>query len=200
MIESYKKVISKEELSEYPLGGYRGVIELIETIDAVDAAVLEIRQETIIGIDTETKPMFKRGQKHAVALLQVATQAKVYLFRLNKIGLPQNLAEVMADAKIRKVGIALKDDFVALRSRTTFEPNHVVDLNTLCQENGFTSIGAKKLAALILGFRISKRQQTSNWEAETLSQAQMEYAATDAWICREIILKLKPTNGHGRIF
>lgn len=200
MIDSYKKVITKEELSEFPQGGYKGEIVLIETLEQVESVVVEIRSERLIGIDTETKPMFKRGQKHEVALLQLATAEKVYLFRLNSIGLPLTISDILGDKNVRKIGIALHDDFIALKRRTTFQPANVVDLNTLCKEMGFTSVGAKKLAALILGFRISKRQQTSNWEAETLTQAQIEYAATDAWICREIGLKIKPTNGHGRIF
>lgn len=200
MTNSFKTEITREELNEYPLQGYEGQIELIEDIDKVDDAVEEIKGENLLGVDTETKPMFKRGQFHEVALLQIATSKKVYLFRLCKIGLPECLTEILSDDNITKVGIAFKDDVTALRKLQDFQPAAIVDLNNFCREMGFVSVGAKKLAALILGFRISKRQQTSNWEADTLSQAQLDYAATDAWICREISKKLPPpANGNGQL-
>lgn len=187
----YKKVISKEELNLLELNKYSGEIYLVETNDAFKKAVLEIGKSTLIGIDTETKPSFKKGVINSVALLQIATEKKVYIFRLNKVQMNSELASILANKNITKVGIAIHDDLKDLKKIHHFNEENVVDLNILAPKLGFESIGAKKLTALVLGFRISKRQQVSNWEAVELSKAQIDYAATDAWICREIYLRLK---------
>jgi len=185
-----KKSISKEELQDYPISRYKGRIEIIDHHSKISAAIYSIRAEQMVGIDTETRPVFKKGAYNHVALLQVATSNAVYLFRLNKIGLPLILCEFLHDNAILKAGIAFHDDIIDLQRLGNFDAMNILDLNDYCHKLGFESSGAKKLSALILGFRISKRQQTSNWEVDRLSPAQLEYAATDAWICREIYMKL----------
>ncbi|MFQ3269691.1 MAG: ribonuclease D, partial [Flavobacteriales bacterium] len=150
----------------------------------------EIEQCAIIGIDTETKPSFKKGMMNTVALLQIATDKKAYIVRLKKVKMSQRLADIFANEAIKKIGIAIFDDLKDLKKIIPFSDKSVIDLNLLAPKLGFESIGAKKLSALVLGIRISKRQQVTNWELEKLSQAQIDYAATDAWICREIYLRL----------
>jgi len=186
----FKKSITKEELEEVSAGHYEGKIVVIEQKEKIIEAMNIVRQCAVCGFDTESLPSFKKGETHGVALLQIATQEVVFLIRLNKTGLTSDIVRFFEDPKICKVGIALRDDMQRLNKLHPIAPKNMIDLNEYCPKLGFESIGAKKLAALILGFRISKGQQTSNWELPTLSQAQQIYAATDAWICREIYLKL----------
>jgi ribonuclease D len=186
----YKKHITKEEVSTLELGKYSGEIVLIDSDKALVQACEEIRKCPLIGIDTETKPSFKKGQTNSVALLQIATDIKAYIIRLKLVSMTKELASIFSDENIVKVGIAVRDDLKDLKKLQFFEEKSTIDLNVFAPKLGFESIGAKKLSALVLGFRISKRQQVSNWELNKLSLAQIEYAATDAWICREIYLKL----------
>lgn len=187
---NYKKVITKEDINLLELDKYNGEIILIDTEDALAKACIEIAKSAIIGIDTETKPSFKKGIINTVALLQIATDKKAYIIRLKKVKMSAQLVAIFSNKEIKKIGIAVFDDLKDLKKLHPFKDESVVDLNLLAPKLGFESIGAKKLSALVLGIRISKRQQVSNWEAQKLSQAQIDYAATDAWICREIYLKL----------
>ncbi len=189
-IDNFKKVISKEEIALLELDKYSGEIILVESPAHLDRVCSELRDCSLIGIDTETKPAFKKGQSNPVALLQLATDKKVYIIRLLKTGISVQLASIFSSTKIIKVGIAVRDDFKDLKKMYPFEEKEVVDLNVWAPKLGFESIGAKKLSALVLGIRISKKQQISNWEAKELSAAQLDYAATDAWVCREIYLRL----------
>jgi ribonuclease D len=182
--------ISKEEIIDFPLEKYTGEIVLIQKRSHAEKAIAEIKQCDIIGMDTETRPAFKRGVSYPVSLIQLATDKKVYLFRLLKTGPLQGIADILEDKSKTKIGVAPGDDMKDLNKSIRFKPQNIIDLNKLALQNGFESIGAKKLSALVLGFRISKAQQVSNWEAEKLTHAQIDYAATDAWICREIYLKL----------
>ena len=188
--EQYKKSIAKEDINLLELDKYNGETILVNTDAELEKACTEIEKCTIIGIDTETKPSFKKGQMNTVALLQIATDKKAYIVRLKKVKMSQRLADIFANEAIKKIGIAIFDDLKDLKKIIPFTDKSVVDLNLLAPKLGFESIGAKKLSALVLGIRISKRQQVSNWELEKLSQAQIDYAATDAWICREIYLRL----------
>lgn len=183
--------ITKIEVNELPLGRYEGEIIIVDSaIDMADA-IDAINNENIIGIDTETKPTFTKGISNKTALIQIATKSKVYLFRLNKTGMPYALTQILANPKIQKIGIAILQDMKELSDQyRPFRHANVIDLNVLCKTLNFANIGARNLSAMILGFRISKRQQTSNWELKVLSEAQLRYAATDAWVCREIYLKL----------
>lgn len=190
-ISKFKKVISKEEIALLELGKYSGEIILVESSSHLDRVCTELSKCSLIGIDTETKPTFKKGQLNPVALLQMATDKKVYVIRLLKTSLTDQLASIFSSTKIIKVGIAVRDDLKDLKKMYPFEEKNIVDLNILAPELGFESIGAKKLSALVLGIRISKKQQVSNWEAKELTTAQIDYAATDAWICREIYLRLQ---------
>ena len=183
--------ISKEELEAMPIKAYEGNVVLIDHYSIVDSAAALIIKESIIGVDCESKPSFKKGEHHSVSLIQIATSDHVFLFRINKSGFSSSLIEILENKEIIKAGIDLHHDMVNLQKIKEFSPKSIVDLNALAKEKGFLNTGAKKLSALLLGFRISKRMQTTNWEAAVLNEKQIKYAATDAWISREVYLKLR---------
>lgn len=187
---SFRATISKEEVSELPVQKFSGDIFYIDTLEKFESIISDLEKETILGFDTETKPTFKKGKLNDVSLLQLSSSTKAYLFRLNRIGLPKSLASILADENVKKIGVAIHDDISCLRKLTDFEPGSFIDLQQFVKDYGIIDNGLKKLTANILGFKISKRQQTSNWEADVLAQPQVEYAATDAWVCCEIFNKL----------
>jgi len=183
--------ISDEELNSYVCRSFGGEIVLVDTPDKLMEILPELRRIRTFGFDTETRPAFRKGQKNKVALLQLSTSTKAFLFRLNTLGLPHGLAEILSDKDTIKAGVAIHDDIKFLQSRRNFTPAGFIDLQSVAVENGIKNLGLKKLAAIFLGFRISKKQQVTDWEAETLSEAQLIYAATDAWICHEIYGKIR---------
>ena len=190
MTGQYNETINDDELKKLPLLQFEGEVTLIDDIPKFRQAIDEISRCRILGFDTETKPSFKKGRRYKVSLLQLADERHAWLFRLNMIGLPEELARLLEDEKITKVGVAIHDDIKALQSLAPFEPDGFLDLQTVVRDHGITQLGLKKLSALILGYRISKSQQTSNWEATALTGPQQIYAATDAWVCRQIYLAL----------
>ncbi len=186
------KEISKEALKDFEIKHYEGPIVVVEDAKAITTVVRELQGYEMLGFDTESKPQFKKGKPNNIALLQFATPKEVYLVRVNKTGFPGPLVQFFNDYPGKICGIGLDDDWREIRrAGIEIHPKDVVDLNKMARKKGFESIGAKKLSALLLGFTISKRQQISNWEAQALSEAQIYYAATDAWICRDIYKKLK---------
>lgn len=187
----FKKEITVDEINNLELKKYSGKVLVIDSKKLIKNSCEEIKKNNIIGIDTETKPSFEKGIKNRVSLIQIATVKNVYLFRINKIEFPDELLDIFSDITIIKVGIAIHDDVRDLKRIKNFKDRSFIDLNNLAKDYGFISIGAKKLSALILGIRISKKQQLSNWETDRLSTKQIDYAATDAWICREIFIKIK---------
>jgi ribonuclease D len=182
--------ITPEELNELPIGGWEGETILIDKPEDVAAAIQAISKETIIGIDTETRPAFKKGVVYKISLIQIATRDCVYLFRINLVGLSSGLIKIFESEEIMKVGIDLHYDINHLQHSKRFTARNVIELNSYCKQKGFLVMGLRKLSAIILGIRISKRQQTSNWEAETYTPAQIKYAATDAWACRALFVRL----------
>ena len=186
-----KLEISKAEVNLLPLWRYEGTVVMLKTAADFEAAAARLSTVTVIGIDTETRPTFRKGVPgRPVALLQLGLPDIVYLLRLNNDGLPDGIRAILEDPAIAKIGIGTRDDVRELQRDFDCVLKGVVDLNTVCRNLGYKSIGARKLTALILGKRISKSQQTSNWENRTLTPAQIAYAATDAWICQEIYGKL----------
>ncbi|MFT5682228.1 MAG: ribonuclease D [Myxococcota bacterium] len=190
-----KLEISKTEVNLLPLWRYEGEVIQPTTDAGFAEAAARLAAATVIGIDTETRPTFRKGvPARPVALIQLALPDVVYLIRLNNHGLPDGIRAVLGDASIKKIGIGTRDDVRELKRDFNCELRGVVDLNSLCKGLGYKSIGARKLTALILGKRISKSQQTSNWENPELTRAQVGYAATDAWICQAMYAKL-PKSG-----
>jgi ribonuclease D len=182
--------ISKAQIHELPVEKFEGKIYVIDTIDKI--AMLEniIHNIKIFGIDTETKPSFKKGRINNTALVQIADSDKAFLFRINLTGIPDILAEILENNKITKVGVALRHDLISLQKIRNFTPGGFIDLQQYVEQYGIRDKGLRKLTANILGLRLIKGQQTSNWESKALSRAQLEYAATDAWVCYEMYNKL----------
>jgi ribonuclease D len=187
---SFKPNITNEEISALPVRSFAGEIFYIDTYENYLKVVRFLQNQSVLGFDTETKPSFKKGKTNGVSLLQLSTSDKAFLFRLNKIGLPEEIKQIMASEKVMKIGVAIHDDISSLRKIGDFQPAGFIDLQQFVKNYGIEDNGLKKLVAIILGFKISKRQQTSNWEADTLAQPQIEYAATDAWVCFEIYNRL----------
>ena len=156
-----------------------------------ESALCYLRKQKVIGFDTESRPSFSPDQPHyGTSLLQLSGPQRAYLFRVKKMGIPRKLRGVLSSPKIIKVGAAVADDIRGLQRIEAFDARSFVDLQKIGWEYGIKDKSVKKMTAIILGFRISKTQQLSNWEAVTLSEAQKRYAATDAWVCREMYLKL----------
>jgi ribonuclease D len=188
-----RKSISNDELIELPLSSFEGDIHVIEKTEDVDNAIKYLSNELIIGFDTETKPAFKKGQVFPVSLLQLATADQAFLFRINKIGLPAGLVKILASPKILKVGVAIHDDIKILQRIVHFKPSGFIELQHLVKDYGIENYSLKKLSAIVLGFRISKSQRLTNWDADELSQQQLIYGATDAWVSAEIYKQLLRT-------
>jgi ribonuclease D len=150
-----------------------------------------LREERIVGLDTETRPAFRKGESHLPCLVQVATARAVYLFQLRRSEVFPVLAELLGDPRIVKAGISLKDDLRALKQVFAFSEQNMLDLGTVARSNGFGQTGVRNLAGILLGTRIPKGTKTSNWAAPQLSPVQITYAATDAWACRELYLRFE---------
>lgn len=191
----YKESITPKELESFPLAKFKGEITLVEALDKdYYDAVGYLSNQKIVGFDTETKPCFTANtKKHSVALLQLSGKERVFLFRLHNLGLPKELAKILSSSKVHKVGAAIHDDIKALQELTRFSPKGFVDLQSIVINWGITEKSVRKLAGIILGVRVSKSQQLSNWEAPELSLAQLNYAAVDAWVCQKMYLKLLST-------
>ena len=188
----YKISVSPEEIGALELAAFPGTIEVIEADgEAFHRALRYLKRQRVLGFDTETRPTFSPEQHaNGTALLQLSGSGKAFLFRLQKLGLPRPLASILANPSITKVGAATLDDVRGLQKLTKFAPKGFVDLQNMVWEYGIRDKSVKKMTAIILGVKISKAQQLSNWEAEHLSESQQRYAATDAWVCREMYLKL----------
>ncbi|NOS90488.1 MAG: 3'-5' exonuclease domain-containing protein 2 [Cyclobacteriaceae bacterium] len=189
-IPIHKTNISNEEINALPLGAFEGKVVVITKDSKLDAALDEINEHRVVGFDTETKPVFVRGHSNLVALMQIALPHKVFLIRLSEMKLQGGLVDFLQNDKILKAGVALRDDIKGLQKLHPYEPGGFVELAEMSKAAGLQVESVKKLAALVLGFRISKSAQTSNWEAETLNEKQISYAATDAWVCLEVYNKL----------
>lgn len=186
----FEKKITKLEINELPLFRYEGKVVIAATEKQIDKAIFEIEKYDLVGIDTESKPTFRKGEFNHVALVQIAVPEKVYLLRIHQAGITNTLKRFLSNDLITKIGIALDDDIIALNKKRSFEPKGFKDLNLIAPSLGIENIGARNLTALLLKTRISKNQQVSNWENPILTTPQIKYAATDAWICLEIYNKL----------
>ncbi len=181
--------ISKAEINELPLIAWEGRIEVLNTVEEMTPVVEQLLNETHLGFDTETRPTFKKGEYYPPALIQLCTADCVYLFRINKIETLAPLLPILTAPDILKTGVAIKDDVKELRAMEAFEPAGFVEIAEITHKLGYQNRGLRPLAALFLGGRISKAAQVSNWARNELDDKQIRYAATDAWISREIYRK-----------
>ena len=186
-MKQIRNTITKAEIAQMPKVFFEGRIFVVYTEEDAEKAVSYLKTQTIVGVDTETRPSFKRGLTHKVALLQIATSDTCFLFRLNRIGMPESLQEFLA-GDVLKIGLSLKDDFMMLRRRKDVhaEEGNWIELQDYVGRFGIEDRSLQKIYANLFGQKISKSQRLSNWEAETLTESQMKYAATDAWACVEI--------------
>jgi ribonuclease D len=185
------RAISREEIAELPIGRYTGEVCLVMTAADLHRAREDIGQQSVVGFDTETRPAFSKGESYAPCLVQVATASTVYLFQLRRPDVTPLVAELLAQPRTVKAGVALADDLRALRRLISFAEQNVLDLGVVARRRGFSQTGVRNLAGILLGIRIPKGAKTSNWAAPSLSAAQITYAATDAWACRELFLRFQ---------
>ncbi len=186
MTDIFIKKISKEDIQNLPLLAFEGKIHMADDENTLKDVLSLLADHMILGFDTEKKPTFIKGDHNSTALVQLSTTEDAFLFRLNQIGYSKALFDVFSNPKITKIGISLSDDVKELQKIKRFRSANFVDLNTIAKKMGIIHNGVRKLAAIFLNGRISKNQQTSNWENETLTSAQRRYAATDAWVCIKI--------------
>jgi ribonuclease D len=186
-MKQIKSTITKAEIAQMPIVQFPGRIFVIYTETDAEKAVAYLKSQQIVGVDTETRPSFKRGRSHKVALLQIATADTCFLFRLNQIGMPAILQDFLMGDTL-KIGLSLKDDFMMLsrRKEVHAEEGNWIELQDYVGRFGIEDRSLQKIFANLFGKKISKAQRLSNWEAESLSDSQINYAATDAWACVEI--------------
>jgi ribonuclease D len=182
--------ITKDEINRLPMKQYEGPVHLVRTLEEAEQAVEKLKKETLLGFDTETRPTFRVGEYYQPSLLQLATEKDVFLFQIKLTGLTKGLLEILSSPDIIKTGVSIRDDLSELRKLAGFEPAGFVELATHAKQAHIKNLGLRGLAALLLGFRVSKREQTSNWAKNELTESQIRYAATDAWLGREIYLHM----------
>ena len=186
-----KLTISNEEINDMPLISFSGKVTLVTQEAQCEAALEILRAEPILGFDTETRPAFKKGESYPVCLLQLSTNEEAFLFRLNKIPLLQELRHLLEDENIVKTGVAIHDDIKGLKKLAPYEARGFVEIAEMAKKLGIKKLGLRSLAAILFDKKLSKKNKLTNWEKESLTDQQLNYAATDAWLSREIYLKLK---------
>jgi ribonuclease D len=187
----FQSTIDQEELKKLPLMTFTGEIHVIDSRAGLQKYLPVLRGEKVLGFDTETRPSFKKGKINSISLVQLATPFHAFLFRISRLDLPDELIALFQDDAIIKVGAALHDDLIDLKRIRDFNAGGFLDLQKYVEAFGIENKAVAKMAGIVLGFRISKSQQLSNWDADTLSDAQQSYAATDAWVCLKIYQALQ---------
>jgi ribonuclease D len=178
--------ITKADIAKLPTELFNGRIIVIHSISEVEKAVNYLKGFHILGIDTETRPSFAKGKSYEVSLMQISTDDTCFLFRLNYIGMPNALVDLLQDARQLKIGLSLKDDIQSLHRKHSFEPRGFLDLQNYVKELGIEAQSLQKIYALLFNKKISKSQRLTNWESDVLTEKQKGYAATDAWACVHI--------------
>ncbi|WP_165023948.1 MULTISPECIES: 3'-5' exonuclease [unclassified Dysgonomonas] len=183
--------ITKEQISGLPQESFAGRIIVVQTENEAEKACQYLEKYDSIGFDTETRPAFRKGVSHKIALMQLSTNDTCFLFRLNHIGLPDCLANILTNPAIKKIGLSLKDDFSAIHKRKPLAPENFIDLQDFVKYYGIEDNSLQRIYGILFEKRISKGQRLSNWETEILSDAQKKYASLDAWACLKIYNELK---------
>ena len=187
----YTRAISREEMANLPIRRYEGGVCLVTTPQDRARALADLRHESAVGFDTETRPSFRKGESHPTCLVQAATAGAVYLFQLRRPDVLPILAELLAQPHTVKAGVGLAHDLRSLKLVFPFMEKNVLDLGVVARRCGLGQTGLRNLAGIFLGFRIPKGTRTSNWAAAQLSAQQIIYAATDAWVCRELFVRFQ---------
>ncbi len=189
--DHYKRKLSKEEINALPIVRYEGKIELVTTAEELDKALKVLHKEHLLGFDTETKPSFRKGKLNNPALVQLAAENVVYLIQLVHVPFAAELAGLLSNERIIKVGVSIFEDMRELQRIYNFEAAGIMDLGNIARANNLETQGLRNLAANFFDYRISKGSQCSNWSASTLSEKQIIYAATDAWIGRKVFVRMQ---------
>ena len=192
-MSNYRANIEKSEVAGMPTAAFSGRIITIDTIADADKAVKALSSEKLLGIDTETRPSFRKGLQYEVSLIQLSTADTCFLIRLNRTGIPDSLVSLLENKNIIKIGLSLHDDYQSLCRRRKFKAGGFLDLQQHVTKYGIEEKSLQKIFAIVFGQRISKSQQLTNWENDVLTDKQKLYAATDAWACLEIYNKLEQT-------
>lgn len=185
---AFVREISRQALAELPIRRYEGEVRLVADARTLERAMDDVRAERVLGFDTETRPAFKKGVSHLPCLIQIATTRRVYVVQLQRLDAAAAIAELVGAPGIVKAGVALAEDLRQLKRLFPLAEAGVLDLGHIARRHGLRQTGLRNLAAIFLGARIPKGNRTSNWAAPRLSAAQITYAATDAWACRELYL------------
>lgn len=183
-------VIQKEDVAKLEKDFFDGRIIVIQSVEEAKKAIAYLSDFKIVGIDTESRPVFKKGRKNKISLLQISTDDCCFLFRLNIMGFTPDIASFFENENITKVGLSLKDDFMMLHNISNFTPKGFVDIQAIIENYGIGEKSLQKIYAILFGKKISKTQRLSNWEADVLTDAQKRYASTDAWATLKIYEKL----------
>lgn len=191
--EPFIHKINNEQTAQLPAIEFRGKICIIDREEQVEEACLHLASQPVIGFDTETRPSFKAGVSYRVSLLQLSSEERCYLFRLNKIALSKPILKLLENPALKKIGADVTGDLRALHQLRHFREGGFIDLQTIAPEWGIEEKSLRKLSAIVLGQRVSKAQRLSNWESSTLTDKQQLYAATDAWACLRIYKRLLQT-------
>ena len=182
-MNDYKIAICKEAIQTLPQVHYSGGIMVVDTMDKARVALRELSRARLVGFDTETRPSFRKGQLHKVALMQLATDDFCFLFRLNVLGIFDGLKEFLGNPQITKIGLSIHDDFAVMRRSADINPEGFIELQDYVKRFGIADISLQKIYAIVFGECISKGQRLTNWEAPELTEHQQTYAAIDAWAC-----------------
>lgn len=181
--------ISKEALAALPMRHYEGEIVFVDDEPALARARDELPAERVLGFDTETRPAFRKGESYLPSLVQIAGAQRVYIFALRRRDTHDLLRELLEAPAIVKTGVSVAYDLRTLAQVFAFEPGGIADVGAIAKRHGLEQTGVRNLAGLLLGFRVAKGAKTTNWAAPRLTESQINYAATDAWVCRELYLR-----------
>ena len=189
---NFRESISKEEINSLPVLEYEGRnIVLVDTLSKLKTTIEVLKNEDVLGFDTETKPSFEKGKMNKVALLQLSTSDTCYLIRLNVLGMQNPIIELLSSEKPLKIGLSLKDDYKMLNRRRSFKPAGFLDLQSVIGRFGIKDLSLQKIYAIMFNKKISKSQRLTNWQAPNLTLQQQKYAAVDAWACMDIYNVIK---------
>ncbi|MDR1338768.1 MAG: 3'-5' exonuclease domain-containing protein 2 [Prevotellaceae bacterium] len=189
-MQEFVSHIEKEDLSSLSNIVFPGRIVVVSNLAGAEKAVESLSKCDLLGFDTETKPAFRKGEKHRIAILQLSSGDVAYLFRLHAIGIPNSLIKLLESESVKKIGVAVHDDIKGLQRLRRIKPGGFIDLQHIVSNYGIEEKSVQKIAGIVLNARVSKSQRLTNWENGTLTKMQQLYAATDAWVCREIYVQL----------
>ena len=188
------RMITREDMNELPVRRYDGSVHLLTSPSDLEHAMQDLLRESVIGFDTETRPAFRRGESYLPSLVQFATAEAVCLVQVQRGDYSDSMREIFSSEKMVKAGVSVKDDLRELTSLFEFDAKALIDLGKLARRHGLAQTGVRNLAGIFLGVRIPKGAKTTNWAARRLTPQQITYAATDAWVCRELYLRFRQLN------